>query len=264
MIIAHCNQKGGVGKSISVFHNGRAAVRAGLRTLVVDADPQGNITSSMTAEPVAEDQAGLADALSARAPETIRDVIVEGIWPGLDVVPTPLYDALAHVRDELVLAGAGREGRLRGALAEVADDYDVILIDCGPSLDQLTINALTAADGALIVTQPSRWSLNGMQQLLGTIDSVRAYYNPKLVVAGVMPNLYDARLVSAAAWYRDLRAAMTERGLPLLTPPIPKAVVISEAADAARGLDEWGTTKAKDLCRLYDSHFAAIYGGKKP
>src|SRR5680860_1683307 len=112
MTFALCNQKGGVGKSTTTFHLARAGVLAGRRVLVVDGDPQGNLTSVAAAEPVEEDRAGLADALSARADETIRDVIVTGIWPGLDVVPTT-GETLGYVRDELVIAGAGREGRLR-------------------------------------------------------------------------------------------------------------------------------------------------------
>lgn len=83
-IIAVCNQKGGVGKSTTTFHLARAAVLRGQRVLIVDSDPQGNLTAVTAAEIVEEDQAGLADALSLRAPETIRDVIVRGVWSGLD------------------------------------------------------------------------------------------------------------------------------------------------------------------------------------
>jgi len=258
-IYALCNQKGGVGKSTTTFHLARAAVVAGRRVLVVDNDPQGNLTAVATAEPVDEDQAGLADVLSARAPETIRDVIVPGVWPGMDVVPTTGV-TLGYVRDELVIAGAGREVRLRQALADVADDYDLILIDSAPSLDQLTINALTAAHGVVVVTHSKQWSLSGLAQLLDTIDNVREYYNRDLRVAGVIVNQHEAGTVSGQTWLDELNAAAQNRGLPVLTPTIPKRVVISDATEAARGLDEWGSTEASAIGAIYADHLASIEG----
>ncbi len=258
-IFALCNQKGGVGKSTTTFHLARAAVLAGRRVLVVDNDPQGNLTAVIAAEPVAEDQAGLADVLSARAPETIRDVIVAGVWPGLDVVPTTGV-TLGYVRDELVIGGAGREVRLRQALADVADDYDLILIDCAPSLDQLTINGLTAAHGVVVVTHSKQWSLSGLAQLLDTINNVREYYNPGLHVAAVLVNQHESGTVSGQAWLDELDTAAQTRGLTVLTPPIPKRVVISDATEAARGLDEWGSTEARGLAAIYADHLASIEG----
>ena len=258
-IFALCNQKGGVGKSTTAFQFARAAVLAGRRVLAVDLDPQGNLTSNATAEPVEDDQAGLADALSSRASETIRDVIVAGVWPGLDVVPTSGV-TLGAVRDELTIAGAGREVRLREALAAVADDYDLILIDCAPSLDQLTINGLTAAQGVVIVTHSKKWSLDGLSQLLDTIESVRTYYNPTLRVAGIIVNQHEERTVGGQQWLDELHAAAEGRGLSLLTPPIPKRVVISDATEASRGLDEWGSAEATALGTLYADHLASIEG----
>lgn len=258
-IFALCNQKGGVGKSTTTFHLARAAVRAGRRVLAVDNDPQGNLTTIAAAEDVGEDQAGLADALSSRAPETIRDVIVPGVWPGLDVVPTSGV-TLGYVRDELVIAGAGREGRLREALASVIDDYDLILIDCAPSLDQLTINGLTAADAVVVVTESKLFSANGLGQLLDTIENVRAYYNPRLTVAGVIVNKHEEKTVSGRTWLDELGQAITARGLRMLSPVVPKRVVISDAAEAARGLDEWGGSEASELGDMYADHLTAIEG----
>lgn len=258
-IFALCNQKGGVGKSTTTFHLARAAVLRGQRVLVVDNDPQGNLTAVAAAEPVDEDQVGLADVLSARTSETVRDVVVPGVWPGLDVAPTT-GATLGYVREELVIAGAGREVRLREALATVADSYDLILIDCAPSLDQLTINALTAAHGVVVVTHSKLWSLSGLAQLLDTIDNVREYYNPELSVAGVIVNQHEERTVSGQTWLEDLRTAAKSRDLRVLTPPIPKRVVIADATEAARGLDQWGSAEAAALGALYSCHLASIEG----
>ncbi|MGJ9414416.1 ParA family protein [Aeromicrobium sp. CF4.19] len=256
-IFALCNQKGGVGKSTTTFHLARAAVLQGRRVLVVDLDPQGNLTSVAAREAVEEDQAGLADALSTRAPEGIADVIVPGLWDGLDVVPTSGV-TLGSVRDELVIAGAGREGRLVEALSKVADNYDLILIDCAPSLDQLTINGLTAAHGVVVVTHSKLWSANGLAQLLATIESVRDYYNPKLGVAGIIINQHEEQTVSGRSWLEELRTAAEGRGLRVLDPLIPKRVVIADATEAARGLDEWGSAEATALGEIYAKHLSSI------
>ena len=119
LTISLCNQKGGVGKSTTTYHLARAAVLEGLRVIVVDLDPQGNITSSLAKYPVDEDTAGLADVLSNRTKLPISEVTVPGLWDGVDLVPTT-GEALPVVRDELVVAGAGRESRLRAALSPIA------------------------------------------------------------------------------------------------------------------------------------------------
>jgi chromosome partitioning protein len=258
-ILALCNQKGGVGKSTTTFHLARAAVARGMRVLAVDNDPQGNLTSVAAATVVDDNQAGLADALSAHADDTLRDVVVDGVWPGLDIVPTSGV-TLGSVRDELVIAGAGREGRLREALVDVIEDYDLILIDCAPSLDQLTINGLTAADGVLVVTHSKLWSANGLAQLLDTIDSVRTYYNGGLTIAGVLVNQHEHGTISGRTWMGELRQAAEAREISLLEPPIPKRVIIADATEAARGLDEWGSVEATTLADLYAAHLSTLLG----
>lgn len=255
--IALCNQKGGVGKSTTTFHLARAAVLAGRRVLVVDNDPQGNLTTVAAAQEVGEDQVGLADVLSARAPEALVDVVVAGVWEGMDLAPTS-GATLGFVRDELVIAGPGREVRLRQALASVEGDYDLVLIDCAPSLDQLTVNGLSAADAAVVVTHSKLFSANGLAQLLETIENVRAYYNPALGVAGVIVNQHEERTLSGQGWLEQLRTAAQERDLVVLEPPIPKRVVISDATEAARGLDQWGSAEATALGKVYGAHLAAI------
>lgn len=258
-VLALCNQKGGVGKTTTTFQLARAAVKVGRRVLVIDNDPQGNLTSDIAREPVGPDEAGLADALSSRSPDTLREVIVPGVWPGLDLVPTS-GRTLGSVRDELVVAGVGREVRLREALTAVRDDYDLILIDSAPSLDQLTINALSAADSAVIVTHSKKWSLDGLAQLIDTIESVRAYTNPRLDVAGIIVNQHEDRTVGGTAWLDELDTFADQRGLRLIGRPIPKRVVIADATEAARGLDEWGSAEATALGAIYAEHLAVIEG----
>ena len=256
-IVAIANQKGGVGKTASTFHLARAAVREEKRVLLVDADPQGNLTEATAAEPVGEDQAGLADVLTDRTDDTVADVTVPSVWEGCDLVPTS-GDTLGIVRDELVIAGAGRESRLRSALASTGETYDLILIDCGPSLDQLTINALSAADAVVVVSQSKQGSANGLARLLGTIAAVRDHYNADLRVGGVLVNQHQGHTISGRTWLAEITAAAEQHNLPLLTPPIPHRVVISDAMEAARGLDEWGSQEATELADMYSQHLTTI------
>lgn len=258
-ILALCNQKGGVGKSTTAFHLARSAVMKGHRVLVVDADPQGNITSVLT-DDLADDQAGLADVLSTRAPDTIAEVAVDGIWSGLTVVPT-VGETLGVVRDELVVAGAGREARLRDALHLVEEDYDLVLIDCAPSLDTLTINGLTAANGVVVVTQSKLWSANGLAKLLDTIAAVRAHYNPQLSVAGVLVNQHEARTIGGTHWAEQIQEATEARALPLLQPAVPKRAIIADATESAQGLDELGADGA-ELVAIYDGYLKLLMEGK--
>lgn len=261
-VVAVCNQKGGVGKTTTVYHLAWAALKRGLRVLVIDADPQGNITSALTDDRDRAGVVGLADALSTRVPEeTLSTVIMPGRWDGanLDLVPTS-GDLLAGVRDELIVAGAGRESRLREQIPLVASAYDLVLVDCAPAIDPLTINALTAADAALVVTQPKLFSLDGLGRLLDTIQTVRGHYNPRLTVAGILVNQHEERTVSAAHWAAELDQAAKERGLRVLDPPIPKRVAISDSLEAGEPLDDWPVPDAAALAGIYSRHMATLMG----
>lgn len=257
LTIALCNQKGGVGKSTTTYHLSRAAVLDGLKVLVVDLDPQGNITSSLALHPTGDDQAGVADVLSQRSQIPIADVTVPGLWEGVDLVPTS-GDALPVVRDELVVAGAGRESRLATALQTVANGYDLCLIDCPPSLDQLTINGLTATDIALIVTHSKLWSANGLARLLTSIEEIRRYYNSRLAIGGIIINNHERATTSGHYWLNELSDEAEKRGLTIFDPPIPKRVAIADSVEASQPLEQWPTRDAAALATIYTDYLHAI------
>lgn len=254
-VLSTVNQKGGVGKTTCAVNLARAAVRTGARVLYVDVDPQGSGTAVTTAEPLPEDAPGLANALSNQDAETtMNDVIVPGLWPGLDVVPT-VGGGLGIVRDELVVAPLARERRLKDALAPVVDSYDLVVLDTGPSLDQLTINALVASDTAVAVSIADYLSSRGLVQLLDTITTVREHYAPNLRFAGVIVNRYDARTKDAPASLAQLREAAEIQGFPVLEPVIHARAAIATATQEGTALDDSrrGRPHAEQFAQLLDT-----------
>lgn len=251
-VIALCNQKGGVGKTTTALNLARAAHLRGLRVLVIDLDPQSNTTTTLLGEDPEDGAETLADLLSPRSDAALGDVVMKTGWAGVEVVPSGA-DVLADVGAELVTLGPGREYRLREALSEVRTrgDYDVVLLDCPPALDQLTINGLAAADIAVVVTTAALWSSNGIARLLRTIDAVRQYNNAELGIAGVIVNQFEGRTRRQRHWFEEL----VESGpAPVWQPPVSKATWIAEAAEAGVGLDEFGTTAAAVLAETYDGY----------
>jgi chromosome partitioning protein len=186
VIIALANQKGGVGKTTTTVSLAAALGARGLRVLVVDADPQANATSALGASQL--EAGGLYDALVEEHPLTaaIAPTSAEG------VVLVPTTPALAGAEVELVSVMA-REYRMKRALDPLRDHYDVILIDCPPSLGLLTVNALAAADEVIIPVQCEYFALEGLGHLSHTIELVQRNLNPKLTVRGVLLTMFDAR-----------------------------------------------------------------------
>ncbi len=187
-LYALANQKGGVGKTTTAVNLAAYLSTVGLKTLVVDVDPQSNATSSLSID---KDQVGLStyDSLVDHYP--LSEVIVPTRWKRLYLAPSSADLAAAEI--ELVNE-IGREYLLRQALAPVADMYDYVLIDCPPSLGLLTVNALTAAvDGVLIPVQCEYLALEGLTNLLATVRLVREQLNPRLSVRGMIMTMYDGR-----------------------------------------------------------------------
>lgn len=230
-VICVCQQKGGVGKTTTTFHLARAFVRLGRRVLVIGMDMQGNLHTQIALEEVEPDQITIADALSAQEPDvSLADVIVPGLW-GVDVAPAT--STLATVADELVAAGAGRQRRLAEQLEAVGESYDIVLIDCAPALSILTVNALAAADLAVPVTMPELLSLDGLAELLDTVEEVRASWRPRLRMPGVVVNGLDERVIED----RESMDQLRESGVPILQ-VIPRRIAIRRAFARALALDE--------------------------
>lgn len=225
-IIAVANQKGGVAKTTSVASLGAAFAELGKRVLLVDLDAQACLTFSLGVDPDAVEES-IHHVLLGQA--DLDDVIVT-CADGVGLVPSTID--LAGTEGAL-LGRPAREYVLQQVLAEVRDDYDVILLDCSPSLGVLTLNALTAATGVLIPMPCEMLSHRGVGQLLDTIADVKKFLNKRLIVLGVLPTLYDGRSSHARAVLADVGERY---GLDVLEPPIPKTVRFAEAPGVGRSI----------------------------
>jgi chromosome partitioning protein len=217
-VIAIANQKGGVGKTTTTLSVAAALSELGQAVLVVDLDPQACLTFSLGYDPDVTEPS-LHDMVVGR--ETLADTIVR--HAEVDLAPANIDLAGAEVT---LLSRTGREFLLRGELAELTDTYDMILLDCAPSLGVLTINGLTAADEVIIPVQCETLSHRGVSQLLETIHDVRRLTNRELTVRGMVATMFDPRTNHSREVLRDL---LSRYDLPLLGAPVRKSIRFAEA-----------------------------------
>lgn len=224
-ILALANQKGGVGKTTTAINLGTALAAIGERVLIVDLDPQGNASTGLGIDRKAR-QVSTYDVLTGDA--TLLESVVDTVVPQLSVSPSTL-DLLGV---ELEIAGqADRAVRLRNAVEAMVKKqgnqaFTYVLVDCPPSLNLLTVNALTAADAVLVPLQCEFFALEGLTQILHTVEQVKQSLNPRLSIHGIVLTMFDARNNLAGQVVQDVREFMGEK---VYDTVIPRNVRVSEA-----------------------------------
>lgn len=219
-VIAITNQKGGVGKTTTAINLGASLAANEIRVLLIDSDPQGNSTSGLGIDKNPENST-FYNALLGGLP--LEDTIIKTDCDGLDLVPADKNLVAANL-DLVDLPD--REFKLRRALVSVRDRYDYILIDCPPALDLLTLNALVAADSVLIPIQCEFFALEGVSQLMDTIDKVRDSFSHPLKIEGILLTMFDDRTNLARQVADDLREFFSAD---VLSTVIPRTIRLAEA-----------------------------------
>jgi chromosome partitioning protein len=232
-IIALCNQKGGVGKTTSTINLGATLAEYGRRVLAIDFDPQGALSAGLGVP--THDVTTIYDLLLGTVKDT-ASVILPTSVPNLDVLPANIDLSAAEVH---LVNEVAREQILARVLRPVLNDYDVILIDCQPSLGLLTVNALTAAHGVLIPLECEYFALRGVALLIETIDKVRDRLNPAIQLDGIVATMYDGRTLHTR---EVLERVVSTFGNDVLETVIPRTVRFPDASVAGEPL----TTFAPD------------------
>jgi chromosome partitioning protein len=235
-IIAMCNQKGGVGKTTSTINLGAALAECGRRVLLVDFDPQGALSVGLGINPHELDKT-IYNLLMERGVD-VRDVIRTTGVRDLDLLPANIDLSAAEVQ---LVGEVAREQVLGRVLRPVMDDYDVVLIDCQPSLGLLTVNALTAAHGVVIPLECEFFALRGVALLVETIEKIRDRLNPALEIDGILATMYDPRTLHS----REVVARVVEAfGDQVFHTVIGRTVKFPDASVAAEPITTYASSHA--------------------
>lgn len=248
-VLAVANQKGGVAKTTTVASLGAALMDEGRRVLLVDLDPQGCLTFSLGHDP-------------DKLPVSVHEVLLGEVEPSAALVETaegmtllPANIDLAGA-EAMLLMRAGREYALKRALTKLAGQFDVVILDCPPSLGVLTLNGLTAAGEVIVPMQCETLAHRGVGQFLRTVADVQQITNPDLRLLGALPTLYDSRTTHT----HDVLLDVADRyDLPLLAPPIPRTVRFAEASASGASVmavrKNKGSVAYRELARALLKHW---------
>lgn len=233
--IVIANQKGGVGKTTTAINLSASLAELGQKVLIIDMDPQGNTTSGLGIDK--DEQENTVYELLLDESE-IEDCIIQSAYENLSVLPANINLAAAEIE---IIGVEGKEFVLREAVETIKDQYDFILIDCPPSLNVLTINSMCAADTILVPIQCEYYALEGLSQLIHTIDLVKDRLNPDLEIEGVVFTMYDARTNLSLQVVENVKNNLNQN---IYKTIIPRNIRLAEAPSHGMPINEYDPKSA--------------------
>ena len=231
-IIAIANQKGGVGKTTTAINLSACLAEKGKRVLAVDMDPQGNMTSGLGVDKDNAEKT-VYDLIIGEA--EINEVICQEALENLDVIPTNIDLSAAEIE---LIGVEDKEYIIRNAIHKVKDEYDFVIIDCPPSLSMLTVNAMTTADSVLVPIQCEYYALEGLSQLIHTIELVKERLNPELEIEGVVFTMYDARTNLSLQVVENVKDNLNQN---IYKTIIPRNIRLAEAPSYGMPINKYDT-----------------------